>query len=286
MDNENKANIQWFPGHMAKARRLMQENLQRADMVIELRDARIPNASKNPLLDELCQNKPRVVILSKKDKADETVTRQWMNEIAKEHPVLLLDITKDSLNGPITKVCLEAMKEKHEKQKARGIRPRAIRAMVVGVPNVGKSTLINRLAKRKAVKTADTPGVTRSVSLIAVNDQLQLLDTPGVLWPKFEDINVGYYLAITGAIRDTVLPLEDVAYYALDIIKDYYPDRLLKRYGIEVKDQTSFELLEEIGMVRKDLNEGQWDKTRTVEAFIREIRDDKLGPVTWEIFHE
>jgi len=286
MDNENKANIQWFPGHMAKARRLMQENLQRADMVIELRDARIPNASKNPLLDELCQNKPRVVILSKKDKADETTTRRWMNEISKEHPVLLLDITKDSLNSPITKVCLEAMKEKHEKQKARGIRPRAIRAMVVGVPNVGKSTLINRLAKRKAVKTADTPGVTRSVSLIAVNDQLQLLDTPGVLWPKFEDINVGYYLAITGAIRDTVLPLEDVAYYALDIIKDYYPDRLLKRYGIEVKDQTSFELLEEIGIVRKDLNEGQWDKTRTVEAFIREIRDDKLGPVTWEIFHE
>ncbi len=275
-------NINWFPGHMTKARRQMEEILKSADMVLELRDARIPEASRNPLLDKMIQNKPRVLILTKLDKADPQETAKWLKHLEQENSVLALDLVNGNLVQPITDACMQAMKEKHERQRKRGINPRAIRAMVVGIPNVGKSTMINRLARRKAARVADTPGVTRSITTIVINDKLHLLDTPGVLWPKFEDPKTALYLAVSGAINDNVLPLEEVCYFALNILKTSYAARLKERYEIDCKDKDAYALLEEIGMLRKDLTEGKWDKNKTIAAFLKDIRNEKLGRITWE----
>lgn len=283
--SENKSNINWFPGHMTKAKRQMEEALKGADMVIELRDARVPQASANPLLEYLIQGKPRVILLTKADKADESETKKWTGKFQEEHNIVLpLDVLKDNLIAPLGKACKEAMAEKHARQKARGINPRATRAMVVGIPNVGKSTLINRMAKRKAAKVANMPGVTRSISVISVSNELQLLDTPGVLWPKFEDQDVAYLLAIIGSINDNIINLEDVALYALDILRKHYPDSLKERYGIEITTQSALELLQEIGKNRNDYSQGEWESEKTVAAFLNDLRNDRLGRITWEVY--
>ena len=203
--------IQWFPGHMTKAKREMQENLKLVDLVIELRDCRIPLSSKNPMLDEIIQTKPRLIVLSKKDKGEAEITQQWIEKLKDDTTlVIAADLLHDSFVPKLTQACKEVMKEKIERMIRRGIRPRAIRAMVVGVPNVGKSTMINRLAGKKIAQTADRPGVTRSLQWVKLNKDVELLDTPGVLWPKFEDPTVGFHLALTGAIRDEILPKEEV----------------------------------------------------------------------------
>ena len=190
--NGSKINIQWFPGHMTKAKREMQEKLKMVDFVIELRDARIPNASRNPMLDELCKQKPRLIILSKRDKAQASYTKQWIAHLSNETTkVLALDILKDSVTQMVVDASQQLMKAKIERMIRRGIRPRAMRAMVVGVPNVGKSTFINRISKKKIATTGDRPGVTKALQWSRVNKDLELLDTPGVLWPKFEDEQVG-----------------------------------------------------------------------------------------------
>ncbi|MBR2686000.1 MAG: ribosome biogenesis GTPase YlqF [Erysipelotrichaceae bacterium] len=283
--SENKSNINWFPGHMTKAKRQMEEALKGADMVIELRDARVPQASANPLLEYLIQGKPRVILLTKADKADESETKKWTKKFQEEHNIVLsLDVLKDNLIAPLSKACKEAMAEKHAKQKARGINPRATRAMVVGIPNVGKSTLINRMAKRKAAKVANMPGVTRSISVISVSNELQLLDTPGVLWPKFEDQDVAYLLAIIGSINDNIINLEDVALYALDILRKHYPDSLKERYGIEITTQSALELLQEIGKNCNDYSQGEWESEKTVSTFLNDLRNDRLGRITWEVY--
>ena len=281
--SENRSNINWFPGHMTKAKRQMEEALKGADMVIELRDARVPGASRNPLLDYLIQGKPRLIILTKADKADESQTEKWVKKLREEGNIVLsLDVTRDKLIAPLEKACAEAMKEKHAKQRARGINPRATRAMVVGIPNVGKSTLINRMAKRKAAKVANMPGVTRSISVINVSNTLQLLDTPGVLWPKFEDQDVAYLLAIIGSINDNIINLEDVALYALNILRAHYPQALNSRYGIVVDEQSALQLLEQIAEKRGEKKEDDWDSAKTVQAFLNELRNDVLGRITWE----
>ena len=280
--SESRSNINWFPGHMTKARRQMEEALKSADMVIELRDARIPNASANPLLNEMIGSKPRIILLTKADKADDAQTEKWIRKLSEDNYVLSLDVTKDQLINPIVNICNLAMKEKHERQLRRGIRPRATRAMVVGIPNVGKSTLINRLAKRKAAKVADTPGVTRSITVISINKDLQLLDTPGVLWPKFDDQTVAYYLAVIGSINDNVLNLEDVVYFALDIIKEHYPDAIKSRYGFSIEGLNKEEILQKIAESRSFyLNDG-WDREKTINVFLNELRNDYLGKITWE----
>ena len=214
--NGSKINIQWFPGHMTKAKREMQEKLKMVDFVIELRDARIPNASRNPMLDELCKQKPRLIILSKRDKAQASYTKQWIAHLSNETTkVLALDILKDSVTQMVVDASQQLMKAKIERMIRRGIRPRAMRAMVVGVPNVGKSTFINRISKKKIATTGDRPGVTKALQWSRVNKDLELLDTPGVLWPKFEDEQVGLLLAVTGAIRDEVLPIDEIALWAM-----------------------------------------------------------------------
>ena len=281
--NLDKTNINWFPGHMTKAKRQMEEALKGADMVIELRDARIPLASANPLLDQLIQQKPRIIILTKADKADDRVTEMWIKKLTeKYHTVLSLDVTKDNLINPISKACLAAMKEKRDKQKARGINPRAVRAMVVGIPNVGKSTLINRLAKRKATKVANQPGVTRSITVITINKDLQLLDTPGVLWPKFDDQKTAYYLAVIGSINDNVLNLEDVAGFALDILRDRYPHSTIERYGVDLSALNNEEALKKIAESRNYVLNGEYDKERAINALLNDLRNDKMGKISWE----
>lgn len=276
--------IQWFPGHMTKAKREMQENLKLVDLVIELRDCRIPLSSKNPMLDEIIQTKPRLIVLSKKDKGEAEITQQWIEKLKDDTTlVIAADLLHDSFVPKLTQACKEVMKEKIERMIRRGIRPRAIRAMVVGVPNVGKSTMINRLAGKKIAQTADRPGVTRSLQWVKLNKDVELLDTPGVLWPKFEDPTVGFHLALTGAIRDEILPKEEVVVYALKWLSANEPQRLKERYALENLVADPYALLTQIAVARKHLNkQGEADLTRTIDMVINEIRNDKLGPISWE----
>ena len=280
---DDKIRIQWFPGHMTKAKREMQEKLNMVDMVIELRDARIPSASKNPMIEELCQNKPRLIVLSKKDKADAAATKLWCSALQNETTrVVALDILKENIIARIVEESRLLMQAKIERMKRRGIRPRAIRAMVVGVPNVGKSTFINRISKKKGAVTGDRPGVTRALQWSKVNQNLELLDTPGVLWPKFEDETVGVLLAITGAIRDEILPLEEIAAWAMRYLIANHKEALQQRYDIAVCEDP-YIMLERIAEKRGFMRKGEMDEKRTIETFLRELRDDKLGRITWEM---
>lgn len=284
---ENKLNIQWFPGHMTKAKRGMQEKLKMVDMVIELRDARIPLASANPMIKDIINQKPRLIILTKIDKADEKATKKWIEVLSNDHTkVLGLDVLNGNIKTPIINACQELMHDKIERQKRKGMKPRAIRSMVCGIPNVGKSTLINRLAGKKTLVTGDRPGVTKSLSWVKASKELELLDTPGVLWPKFDDEQVGILLGITGAIKDQVLPLEEIAYYALKHLKKYAPKALEERYGVELIEN-NYKLFLSIGKAKGLLTKnGEVDYQRVIEMFLREIRDNKLGKITWEVYND
>ena len=284
MSNQNP--IQWFPGHMTKAKRQMEENLKKVDFVIEIRDARIPNSSKNPMLDELIQNKPRLILLSKKDKADPIATKEWIQKLQSQgHQVLALDLIKDSYFKALVQAAQTTSQKLIDKQKRRGIRPRALRAMVCGIPNVGKSTFINTMAKRKAAQTADRPGVTKSLQWIKLGQSLELLDTPGVLWPKFEDPNTGMRLAILGSVRDEVVNMQELAIYACRWLQETKPGLLAKLYQIE-EQKDPWQTLENIALKRGYLQKGSIDENRLVRSFIKDIREDKLGPLTWEFPHD
>lgn len=282
-ENTRKLNINWFPGHMTKAKREMQEKLKMVDMVVECRDARVPNASKNPLLDELIQHKPRCIILTKTDKADPKETEKWIARLQNDTTkVLGCNILKDNMSQILSAVSKEVMASFIERQKRRGINPRAIRIMIVGIPNVGKSTLINRVAKKKAAVAADRPGVTRSLQWVKINRELELLDTPGVLWPKFEDEKVGLCLGISGAIKDEILPLEDVCLFGLDYCMKYYPHCLEKRYEIELSED-AVENLRRIAKKRRCLKAAnELDEEKAISLFIREARDGLIGRISWE----
>lgn len=284
MSNQNP--IQWFPGHMTKAKRQMEENLKKVDFVIEIRDARIPDSSKNPMLDELVQNKPRLILLSKKDKADPIATKEWIQKLQSQgHQVLALDLIKDSYFKALVQAAQTTCQKLIDKQKRRGIRPRALRAMVCGIPNVGKSTFINTMAKRKAAQTADRPGVTKSLQWIKLGQSLELLDTPGVLWPKFEDPNTGMRLAILGSVRDEVVNMQELAIYACRWLQETKPGLLAKLYQIE-EQKDPWQTLEKIALKRGYLQKGSIDENRLVRSFIKDIREDKLGPLTWEFPHD
>ncbi len=275
--------IQWYPGHMTKAKRLMQESIKMVDMVIEIRDARIPQASKNPMIEQLVQQKPRLILLSKKDKADPKETQRWLDFFAKkEIKAVPVDLLTDNVTHLVVQQCKEIMKSKIEKQISRGIRPRAIRAMVVGVPNVGKSTMINRVVKKKIATTANRPGVTRALQWIRINKDVELLDTPGVLWPKFEDQEVGYYLALTGAIRDEVTPLEEVAAFGMRKMMKYYPEVLKNHYDLTIEGD-AYQMLQRLGEKKKLIqSNGEINYDRVISFFLTEVRNDKCGPITWE----
>ncbi|MEG0315227.1 MAG: ribosome biogenesis GTPase YlqF [Erysipelotrichaceae bacterium] len=281
-----KININWYPGHMTKAKREMQTKLKMVDMIIELRDARIPNASKNPMIDELANGKPRLVILSKADKAQPNATKEWITylvETAKIDKVISANILKDNMVKIITEEAKLLMKDKIERQIRRGIKPRPIRAMVVGVPNVGKSTLINAIAKKKVTIAANRPGVTRALQWAKINSDIELLDTPGVLWPKFEDQHIGMLLAVSGAIKDDILPIEEVCYFAMNYLIKYYPNSLIERYGITIDDDPNI-VINNIAIKRQFLlANGEINEKRTIDTIMKEIRGDAIGCVTWEL---
>ncbi|WP_286231472.1 ribosome biogenesis GTPase YlqF [Neobacillus mesonae] len=276
--------IQWFPGHMAKARREVTEKLKLVDIIFELVDARIPYSSRNPMIDEIIQHKPRLVLLNKADMADKEMTKEWMAFFA-EKGIKSLAINSQAGEGmrQITAASQEILKEKFDRLKARGVKPRAIRAMIVGIPNVGKSTLINRLAKKNIAKTGNTPGVTKSQQWIKVGKEMELLDTPGILWPKFEDQEVGMKLAITGAIKDTLLNLHDLALYSLKFLERAYPERLMDRYKLTELPEDAVALFDHIGKLRGCLMAGGVvDYDKVAELVIREIRSDKFGSISFE----
>ena len=279
---QNSKKIQWFPGHMTKAARQMEENLKKVDFVIEIRDARIPDSSRNPMLDGIIHTKPRLIILSKKDKADPKLTKEWITYLEKDNVrVIALDLVHENYKAAIVQASKTLCASFIEKQKRRGIKPRALRAMVCGIPNVGKSTMINTLAKRKAAKTADKPGVTKSLQWIKLDKDLELLDTPGVLWPKFDNQQIGLKLALLGSIRDEVVTMDELAMFAVEWLMENNPSFLIETYGIEIQD-TPWHTLEQVAIKRGYLQKGQIDENRLMNSFVKDMRENKCGLITWE----
>ncbi|MFR6072220.1 MAG: ribosome biogenesis GTPase YlqF [Faecalitalea cylindroides] len=279
---QNSKKIQWFPGHMTKAARQMEENLKKVDFVIEIRDARIPDSSRNPMLDGIIHTKPRLIILSKKDKADPKLTKEWITYLEKDNVrVIALDLVHENYKAAIVQASKSLCASFIEKQKRRGIKPRALRAMVCGIPNVGKSTMINTLAKRKAAKTADKPGVTKSLQWIKLDKDLELLDTPGVLWPKFDDQQIGLKLALLGSIRDEVVTMDELAMFAVEWLMENNPSSLIETYGIKIQD-TPWHTLEQVAIKRGYLQKGQIDENRLMNSFVKDMRENKCGLITWE----
>ena len=285
MSNQNP--IQWFPGHMTKAKRQMEENLKKVDFVIEIRDARIPDSSKNPMLDELIQNKPRLILLSKKDKADPIATKEWIQKLQSQgHQVLALDLIKDSYFKALVQAAQTTCQKLIDKQKRRGIRPRALRAMVCGIPNVGKSTFINTMAKRKAAQTADRPGVTKSLQWIKLGQSLELLDTPGVYGQSLKILIPVCVLQILGSVRDEVVNMQELAIYACRWTTGKQKPGLFGKAVSDRRTKDPWQTLENIALKRGYLQKGSIDENRLVRSFIKDIREDKLGPLTWEFPHD
>lgn len=280
--------IQWFPGHMAKARREVTENLKLVDIVFELIDARLPLSSRNPMIDEVIHQKTRLLILNKMDMADETQTKKWIAYFEeKGHPAVAINSLEGKGLQTVFKAAKELLKPKWDRMKDRGIKPRAIRAMIVGIPNVGKSTLINRFAKKNIARTGNTPGVTKKQQWIKVEREIELLDTPGILWPKFEDQQVGYKLAITGAIKDAVINMEDLAVYGLNFLQDHYPKRMEERYQIKEMSEDLVETFDKIGKLRRCYTNGtEIDYDQVSELIVRDVRNLHLGRLTFDFVEE
>lgn len=275
--SEKAVNINWYPGHMAKARRQMEEQLKLVDIIVELRDARIPEASANPLLAELSKNKPVLIILNKVDYADPLISEKWQKKY--EH-CLLTDSVSENLTKRVVKEIQTILAAKLERAKARGIRKKVLRAMVVGIPNVGKSTFINNIVKKKVTKTENRPGVTKSLQWIRINEDVELLDTPGVLWPKFDNQEDARLLALLGSINDDVLDKQDLVIHGLEYIRDRYPGMLKDRYDI-TEEET--DLLEAIA--RKKLwlmSEDRINTEKAVDLILKDIRNNRIGRISWQ----
>lgn len=281
-------NIQWFPGHMTKTKRQIQASLKLVDAIAEIIDARIPVSSRNPDLDSIIQNKPRVVLMNKCDMADPSSTQKWINYF-KNNGIVAIPIdckTGRGINKFVSSVN-EVLKEKIEKQKAKGLLNPTVRVMIVGIPNVGKSTFINRISKNRKAKAEDKPGVTRGNQWFTINKGFEVLDTPGVLWPKFEDKIVGERLAFTGAVKDQIMDTELLAMRLLDFLKVEKNPIFLERFKLPnepIENIESYELLELIGRKRGMLiSGGEIDTERAAIMLLDEYRSAKLGKYTFEL---
>ena len=271
------ATIQWFPGHMSKARRQVQENIKFVDFVTILVDARLPLSSQNPMLTKIVGDKPKLLILNKADLADPQLTKEWQQHFEKQGiKTLALNAKEQSTVKKVTDAAKQLMSEKIEKLRERGIQKETLRTMIIGIPNAGKSTLMNRIASKKIAVVGNKPGVTKGQQWLKSNKDLEILDTPGILWPKFEDQVVGLKLALTGAIKDNLLPMDEVTIFGLDYFKQYYPDRLVERFkGIDLSEtapEMIMALTQKLGF-REDYD-------RFYALFVKEVRDGKLGRYT------
>ncbi|MDN5037021.1 ribosome biogenesis GTPase YlqF [Streptococcus sp. SS6] len=274
------ATIQWFPGHMSKARRQVQENLKHVDFVTILVDARLPLSSQNPMLTKIVGDKPKLLILNKADLADSNRTKEWHSYFESQGiKTLAINSKEQSTVKLVTDAAKSLMADKIQRLRERGIQKETLRTMIIGIPNAGKSTLMNRLAGKKIAVVGNKPGVTKGQQWLKSNKDLEILDTPGILWPKFEDELVGLKLALTGAIKDQLLPMDEVTIFGLNYFKTYYPERLEERFkGIDLEEEAPEIIME---MTRKLGFREDYD--RFYNLFVKEVRDGKLGRYTLDI---
>jgi ribosome biogenesis GTPase A len=288
-ENSSKFVVQWYPGHMTRTRRQMEQDIKLVDLVAELLDARIPISSRNPDIDAIVGDKPRLIILNRADQADPEQTKRWAAYFKQlGYAVLETDAKTGRGVNRFAAVVRESLTEQIARWREKGQVGRPVRAMVVGVPNVGKSTFINQVARRKSAKAGDKPGVTRGKQWVAVDRGLDLLDTPGILWPKFEDEQTGLHLAFTGAVKAEVMDLETLAHYLMNLLSQRYPDALRQRYGIEIPEEAQgWELVEAAARKRGFLiSGGQVDVERMSRLLLDEFRSGKLGAFTLETVEE
>ena len=287
MDTE-KMNIQWYPGHMTKTRRQIEADLKQVDAVCEIVDARIPVSSRNPDIDAICGNKPRIIVLNRMDLADPAATKAWMAYFrSKGMATVATDCKSRKGIGDFQPAVRSVLKEKLQRNAEKGMN-KPLRVMIVGIPNVGKSTLINQISGRKGAKAENRPGVTRGKQWVTVDSGLLLLDTPGILWPKFEDPNVGMMLAYTGAVKESIIDSEELAYRLMELLWKYYPDTVRQRYKVDMPENTpGYELLEEAGRKRGYLlARGEINTERMAKVLLEEYRSGKLGHFTLEMPEE
>lgn len=276
--------IQWFPGHMAKTRRLLSENLKLVDVVVELLDARIPASSKNPEIDSIIQNKARLIVLNKSDMADSEISKEWARWYkARGIRVIFVDSIKGKGLNQLKNQLRGMMKDRFERDRQKGRIFRPIRTMIVGIPNVGKSTFINKIAGRAVATTGDKPGVTKGKQWIRLNPEIEMLDTPGILWPKFDDRNTALNLAFTGAIKDDIYDITEVAALLAERLTADYPGLLANRYKLEDENRKGYKLLEAAGKRRGCiLPGGEIDMQRIAVVMLDEFRGGKIGKITLE----
>ena len=276
--------INWFPGHMVKTKREIQNNLKLVDAVIEIRDARIPKSSKNPDIDTLCAGKPRVILLNKSDLTDPKVTKAWKDSLTNDETIVLeVNALKGEGLNAIKPALLKLLKDKHYRLKAKGLAKITTRAMVVGIPNVGKSTFINKMAKNNIAKTGDRPGVTKNKQWIKTKLGIELMDTPGVLWPKFEDEIVGLNLAFTGAIKDEIMDTEELALKLVERLQETNPEELMTRYKLTELHENPLDNLDAIARKRGAIMSGnQIDYNRIAGIILDEFRGGKIGKISLE----
>lgn len=282
-----KVNINWYPGHMAKTKRLIKEQIDLIDVVYEVIDSRMPFSSKIIDIDEIVKNKPRILIFNKTDLCDKNETNKWIKYYEdKGYKVISYNLEGHPNMKPLIDLTMDVMKEVIEKRKEKGLKQRKIRALVVGIPNVGKSTLINRLANKKVAGIGNKPGVTKNLSWIRVNDDIELLDSPGILWPKLDEKNA-FNLAALTAIKEEVLPLYDVVYYVIEMLNKYYPEKLKERYGLEELDEDMISNLEFIGKRRGCLIKGgEIDYDKVIDLIISDIKNGYIKEITFDRFGE
>ena len=275
-------NINWYPGHMKKTRELIQDNLKAVDLVIEIVDSRIPVSSRNPIIDEIVSGKPRIIVLGKSDLADEGETDKWADSLSKSEGVRRV-LALNLQSGENIKKLLKALEAEQKKRNEERSVKRPLRIMIVGVPNVGKSSLINRLTGRKSAQTGDKPGVTKGKQWLTLSNGMQLLDTPGILWPKFEDPKVGLDLAYCGSIKDDIIGVQDLGYELIKVLGKEYPEMLRERYKLDEISEDALENMDNIARKRGFLlSGGRIDYERTARIVLDEFRGGRIGRITLE----